>query len=150
MAKIQAVNSTIVDAVSNACSELQSLAEEIREVVDNASGTPRENTQRIQTLDETASTLENISEPEVDEKIAQLAVTYTESLPSGRSGLSRNDRRNNAVNMLDAAIEMLNKKSEEWSEGEGGTEEYPYQDLIDDLENMKGEAEAVEFPGMYG
>jgi len=149
MPKMKVIECTLANAVSNGLGELQSLAEEIREVVDNAEGGLAQ-TQRIQTLEATADTLEQINEPEINEELGKLEVRYAESLPSGRRGLSRRARCDNAINALDAAIEVLQEKSDNFSEGEGGSEEDPYKDLLDELEEIKGNAEACEFPGMFG
>lgn len=149
--KYKECKSTIADAISYAHSELASLAEECREVVDNASGTNRENTQRIQTLGETADTLEGIDEPDVDDTIGKFEVTYHEQLArSRRHGLSRGDRRDNAVQALDASIQVLQEKMEDEEKKKDDEEGPDYQTLIDDLERMKDDAESVEFPGMYG
>lgn len=139
MNKMETRTMPIAEAVSYALGEIQSLAEETREVVDGASGTPRESTQRIQTLDETASTLEGLEEPSIDEAII-MEVTFSEALPrSRRKGLSRASRRDNATSALDAAIQALTDADNE-----------NYQELIDDLERIKDEADGVEFPGMFG
>jgi hypothetical protein len=145
--KMNHIKTTVADAVSNAFSDLNGLAEEIREVVDNASGTNFENTQRIQTLDETASTLEGLSEPEINENMGKLEVEYRESLPSGRKGLSRRMRCENAISALDAAIAVLQEKADELGEGDQQEE---YEGLVNELEDIKGNAETCEFPGMYG
>jgi hypothetical protein len=148
MARNKLIKSTVAGAVANAISDLQELAEEIREVVDNAGNFS--STERIQTLDNTASTLEEINEPDIEEGIGKIEIEYSEILPSGRKGLSRQARCNNAINALEAAIEIVQEKSDNFSEGKGGSEENPYQDLLDALEEIKGNAEACEFPGMYG
>jgi len=149
--KFKSVKATIADAISFAHGELQSLAEEVREVVDNASGTPREHTQRIQTLDETASQLEGIDEPSVGDELGKLEVEYHEALPrSRRKGLSRADRRDNATGALDSVIQLLNEQKDDFEEKHPDADASYYDSLIDDLERMKDDAEAVEFPGMYG
>jgi hypothetical protein len=141
---------TLSGALADAYSALQELAEEVREVVDNASGTNFENTQRIQTLDETASTLEGINEVTVEGVIGDFEVEYAQSVSSRRRGLSRRARCDNALDIYDTCIQVLQEKSDEWSEGEHGSEENPYEDLISEIENVKGEAEGCEFPGMFG
>lgn len=149
--KLQEVKGTVGDAVSFAVSELQGLAEEIREVVDNASGTNRENTTRIQTLGETADTLEGIDEPTLEDGIGDLEVVYHVMMArSKRIGLSRGDRRDNAVQALDAVIQFLQELQEKEDEKKKDDEEDTYRSLIDDLERIKDDSESVEFPGMYG
>ena len=138
--KYRTVTTTIANAVSYGCGELSSLAEELREIVDNASGTNRENMPRIQALGEAADTLEGIEEPTVEENVGLIAIEYTEQLPrSAKRGLSRADRRDNGVNAIDACLQLL-------VEVEGDE----HQTLIEDLEFIKDSAEGVEFPGMFG
>jgi len=148
--KMRHVECTLEEAVKSGLDELTALAEEIREVVDNAEG-GRAETQRIQTLGETANTLEQISEPTIDGEIAQIKVTYAESIPSGRRGLSRRTRCDNAISALDAAIEELAMRVDEWDEQHKETkEDNPYKILVEELEDIKGNAEECEFPGMFG
>lgn len=148
---------SLADAVEYAYGEISDLAEEIRTVVDDASGTPRENTQRMQTLGETADALEGIGDaPDVPDEIE----CYVEWVINTRRGLSRSDRRDNATNALDAAISAIEDWiSDQETDGgdEGGDGEEPEavdvsdaETLRDDLENAKGELENVEFPGMRG
>jgi len=144
--KMRHVECTLEVAVKSGLDELTALAEEIREVVDSAEG-GRAQTQRIQTLDETASTLEEINEPTIEGEIAQINVVYVENIPSGRKGLSRRVRCDNALNALDAAIQAIQEKADELEEGDQKKE---LEGLVNELEDIKGNAEACEFPGMFG
>lgn len=105
-----------VSSVSDAYSELVSLGEECREIVDNAAE-GLDQTQRIQTLDETAGELENLSEPDVPEHVADLEIGYSDSVPTrkGRSP-SRATRRDNAVAILQGAISALEQKQADLEE----------------------------------
>lgn len=142
--KTTTYKSSLADAVSTACGDLTSLAEECREVVDGAEG-GRANTQRILTLGETADTLENISEPEIEDEPGKIEIEYAQMLPkSKRHGLSRGDRRDNATMILDACIQELEEAQDKLEDKEA------YQPLIDELNEIKDNAESVEFPGMYG
>lgn len=150
----------VADAVSSAFTELTDLAGECREIVDNASEGLAQ-TQRVQTLDETASALEGLSEPaEVSEKIGAARIRYTESTKKG--GLSRAVRRDNAVAALQSVVDWCGERIEEIeTELRAANEE---EEAESNLENEKGEleslrddaqeaidaAEACEFPGMYG
>jgi|SRR5262245_47261365 len=145
--KYNQVKGTIADALSAAYSGWNDLAEEVREVVDNASGTNRENTQRIQTLDETASTLEEISEPDVSEEIGKLEFIYRDMVMGRKT--SRRDRCDNSVSIVESVIQELQTISDDWDE-QHKDEDNPYTDLINELEEAKGSAENCEFPGMYG
>lgn len=141
--KMIEVNSTVADAVSAAFSDLQSLGEEIREVVDNASEGLSQ-TQRIQTLDETAGTLENLGdEPDVPESLKDVKVKYHEaqSTRKGR-GLSRSNRCSNACAMLRAVEEALSES--DYDDNDDA------QELLQTCTNAADEAEGCEFPGMYG
>jgi hypothetical protein len=158
-----------IGSVSDAFSELQQLGEECREIVDNASDGLSQ-TQRIQTLGETADVLESLSEPDVDGDISDIAISYTEMVPTNkRQSPSRATRRDNAVAVLSAAKEELEslidqhredaEKYEEADEDEKKElEQPPYtvdqldnmETLKDELDNIISDAENVEFPGMFG
>ena len=174
-------NVTCVGSVSgcvcDAFSELESLGSEAREIVDNASENLAQ-TQRIQTFDETASTLENFSEPDVPGSVGDLPVSYTET--QNKRGVSRANRCGNAVAMLEGAksacenwigeqreiIDKLQERDDmETEELEGlddveGANDRTVDDieseiseveqLISDIEDAVSEAEGCEFPGMYG
>lgn len=131
--------STIASTIESAFSGIDDLASEVREVVDNASGTPRENTSRIQTLSETADTLESLSAPDLPDgetPIGARPVSYT--LDEHRR-MSRADRRDNIVAMLGAAAEALaDVEDETWSS------------IRDEIENAASELEGCEFPGVFG
>jgi len=135
-----------VSSIDDAFSELQSLGEECREVVDN-SGDQLANTSRIQTLDETASTLENFSEFDIPECVAEVAITYTELEPTrkGRAA-SRVVRRDNAVAVLRAALDVL----EEWQAEQAAHDDIEeVEELARCVSEMVDDAEGCEFPGMY-
>ncbi len=138
-----------VSSVSDAISELESLAEECREVVDN-SGEKLAETQRIQTFSSTADTLEGISEPEVPDAISSLDISYSESRPSRKGrGTSRATRRDNAVSILQAAVEAAQGFLDDEDNKEHDARD-DVQTFIDEVENIVSEVEDCEFPGMYG
>jgi len=147
MPKFKAIECTVAEAVSNGFSELQALAEEIREIVDNAEGGLAQ-TQRIQTLSDTADTLEQLSEPTIEGNIAEIKVTYLESQPRGKRGLSRRARCENAISALDAVIAALQEKADELPDESDAKEEL--EGLVNELEDAKGNAEGCEFPGKFG
>lgn len=143
---------SIADAVSAAFSELEELGNECREVVDNASEGLSQ-TQRIQTLDETASTLEGISEPTVPDDFGDIKIGYIEL--TKRRGVSRSARRDNAVAKLSGVVDACEEELEKFGDEENRTDEHQTQYeaielLRDDCQQLLDEAEGCEFPGMYG
>lgn len=133
------VRSLIADGVS----QLEELASECREMVDNASEGLAE-TQRIQTFGETADALEGISEPDMPDEldtVLDTVVAFSESVPTRKGrGTSRSVQRDNAVSMLSAAVEALQDVDDNEAADELATE----------VQNIIDEAEGCEFPGMYG
>lgn len=140
---------SVADAIGHAWSEIQSLAEEVREIVDNASGTGLENTQRIQTLGETADVLEGLDEPEVPDALDGTTVSFSEQLPTRRDrGLSRAARASNAESAISAAAEAARAWLEETNEE---SDAYAaVEQLADDLESAASDLSSAEFPGMFG
>ena len=133
---------SVADAVSYAYGEISSLAEEIREVVDKASGTNRENTGRIQTLGDTADTLENCQEPDIPESLQAIEISF---YIAEKRKMSRGLRRDNAIEAMQAVIDAA------WTYDEANPDsEDDISGFIDSLENDRSEAEGVEFPGMMG
>lgn len=112
--KMQQSEATIADAVSNAFSDLSSLAEECREIVDNAPP-GLDQSQRIQTFDETAGQLESLNEPDVPEKFGDEKVTYVEQI-NKRRGPSRAVRCSNAVARLQAVVDHCGDWLEKFEE----------------------------------
>jgi hypothetical protein len=151
--------STVVAAVGDAYSSLSELRNEIEEVVYGASGTPREETSRIQTLQESVSSLDDAdSEPDVPEFLQELKVTYTDHC--GPKHSSRSWRRDNAVEMLrqvidvldafrDGVIEKAKAERRELTADEGEKNDEA-ETLRDEIENSVDNFESAEFPGMFG
>jgi len=132
------------EAVSEAMSELQTLAEEMREAFDN---TP-ESLQGGgvgEARGEAADNLENLSEPDVPTSLEAIKVAWSvrELSPSKLRKQSRSDRRNDALETA---------KLEEIKDDEASSEELAgdAETLRDEIENLMSDAENVEFPGMYG
>lgn len=145
--KLVPCTGTVGAAVGDGFSALEDLASECREIVENAEGGLAE-TQRIQTLGETADTLENLSEPDVPNALQELAVTYSDQVPTDkRRSPSRATRCANACSQLTAAAEAVRTWLEE-NEGKDGANEA--EELADALESAVSDAENCEFPGMFG
>jgi hypothetical protein len=140
LVKLRAPHETasLTEAVKGAFDDLAELAEECREVVDNAPPGISE-TQRIQTLDETASTLEGLEAPDVPDELAECKVLY-----ETRKIRSRSDRREAACLVIEGCVSML----------DGLDEKHPSHakacELAEALGEASSEVEYLDFPGMCG
>jgi DNA-binding transcriptional ArsR family regulator len=111
----------LASVISDAWGQITGLGEEFREIYDNAPENLQQNDVNQQ-RDETASAVENLSEPDVSNTIlAELTVDYTEDngkVYRGRQSQSRACRASNASAMFRAAADAVN----EWlgSHGEEG------------------------------
>jgi hypothetical protein len=130
------------DAIGNAFSQLEELGTECREVVDNTADSPGlSGTQRILTLDETANVLEGLSPPDIPNELANIEVEYDDTLPR-RAG--RGVRATSAVGIIETVVQVLHAIDEnDPRHGEASG-------LADELENIAGEVEGCDFPGMFG
>lgn len=150
------------------------MRDEIQEIVDNA-GDQLANTQRIQTLEESANALSDAdSEPDVPSAVNDEEISYMEMVPTrkGRSA-SRSTRCSNACSMIRAAADWCREKADAYEEAVDKHKEEPQQptpaevlgaltldeastlmeelrELADTAEEMCDNAEGAEFPGMYG
>jgi hypothetical protein len=135
-----------ISDISSAFSELSGLAEEMREGFDNMESNGLGSTPKCERYGEAADALENISEVEAPDWLSSVAITYTEMVNKRKGrGPSRDVRRNNAVAILQAALQAA-QDLEDFDEGQ----EEERDEFCTELENAIGEAEGVEFPGMYG
>lgn len=149
---------TNVSSVEDAISQLEELGSECREIVDNASENLQQ-TSRIQTFEETASTLEGISAPDIPDCVADLTMTVTTQVSTRKGrGESRAVRRDNELAVLsaarDAVDEWINTRTGE-IEDEGGSVDdnedvQAAVEFVGELENIISDVESCEFPGMYG
>lgn len=145
--KAESRTGTIGD-VATAFSELESLAEEMREGFDNMDSNNLGATSKCIAYGEAADALENISAADVPEELEDIAVSYVEYVPTRRGrGASRNTRRSNAIAILQAAVEAAREAEEN---PEIADSEADIDSFVNDLESAISEAEGVEFPGMYG
>lgn len=147
--KVQPREVTVLDAVTDAWSEIESLAQEM---ADWASGMEDKlsHTDKYTAVTECQETLEGGSEPsEPDaDAVKELKLTITDMQPRARP-YSRADRLAHAVYLLDQASDRLDQFSSsddpdtnEDDVGEADT----YKQEIDEL---KEQVEGAEFPGMY-
>ena len=139
---------SVLGLIEGAYSELEALHDECQEIVDNASDGLSQ-TQRIQTFEETANTLDFAdSVPDVPEVVQDLEVHYTEDRRKSKS-TSRATRCSESCNLLYGVVAALDA----WLDDDSNSEHEDRDDvesLKDDLENNINEAEGCEFPGMYG
>lgn len=150
-AKFQDRELTIADAVSEAMGEIQSLAEEMRDAFDN---TPEslQNDGVGAARGEAADNLENISEPDVPDELQGEAFKVKWQVrilsPSAQRRKSRSSRRDEAIETLNQVVHTL----EEIQDDEKLSDEVKNAatSFIDEVQSVIDEAEAVEFPGMYG
>jgi hypothetical protein len=137
--KVEASETTLGAAVDDAYGRFQELSEECREVVDNAPP-GLDQTERIQTLDQTASTLEELASPEVAPELAGIKITVSKPYRVR----SRSDQRDGATSLLDAAMQALN------GIGEDDPRHQAASALCAELNDALDQAEACEFPGCRG
>ena len=112
----------------------------MREIVDGAPESLQQS-ERIQTLENTANELEGVEEPDVPDTLGKIVVTY--ALPKRRY-MSRASRASDAMLMLEACSDKLRGIPEDdarHAEARG---------LADDLDSIADTAGNCEFPGMYG
>jgi hypothetical protein len=168
----QRFTTTLEDLVSAAQGEVESLGGELRDWHGNL---PEgiNSSDKASEIDEAASTLENITFPEVPDALGQIKVMHLPALEQD----SRPKRSAEVVSMLDNAIDSLNSKADDLrqaiegakkAEGEApaspapeaasadpNKEESDPQEMIDEieslvseLENVKGELDNVTYPSM--
>jgi Protein of unknown function (DUF3102) len=127
----------IGEAVDEAFTEFEELGLEMRDWADN---TPEslQQTEKYETISNTAETLEGIERPDVLETLDNITITITDP-PRRRRGYSRAARFEQACAVLETCISTLKQ-----AEGEEAAE------LASSLQDSLNEAEGVEFPGMCG
>ena len=151
----------LTDAVAviiDGCADIKSLGEECREMVDNVSCTGLENTQRIQTLGETADTLENLDEPEavemVDRDGNEIDPILVVILPDRSHRTGRGHRRDSACGSIRSAVDAILEWCEQDKEKDDNDIRSELRSSLEQLcveaEEICDESEGLEFPGMYG
>jgi hypothetical protein len=138
--KKKEVETTLEQALADAFEDLSGLGEECQEVVDNAAP-GLDQTQRIQTLDETANALGSLEQPDVPSELEGLLVKY---FPLTKSRQSRADRCGAACAIIEACIEALATVTE------SDPRHAAASDLSSELDGAMSTAIECEFPGMYG
>lgn len=160
--KLETIKTSVPNAIDIFYADTESLAEELREIVDNAEGGLAE-TPRIQTLGETADILEGIDgcKPELsmeaEELLRDVVATVGVMMRGGRKrgAESRATRASNIANFGRAAAEemrgVVEKLREDEAEAEKlGDELQELEEAADALDEAADEVESAEFPGMFG
>jgi hypothetical protein len=139
---------TLSEALGEAFGEIECLAEEMREWEGNLQE-KFSATSKYETVSETADTLENVREPDIDDKLvaklAEMKIKITDLKPRTR-GYSRSARMGQAVYIMDLCIDTLEEFAEHAPKDTGDE----INSLKDEIETAKNDVEYAEFPGMYG
>lgn len=149
--KYQTREASLADAANEAYGDLQGLGEEMREWADNLEE-KFSNTDKYQRVSEAADTLEGLNEPDYPDWANATKVQITELIKKPKRP-SRASRRDDACSILQVCMEACQEWLDEHTEVKEGAElelSGTIEQLQNDLESLKDEAEAVEFPGMYG
>jgi hypothetical protein len=127
--------------VEDAKSDLDDLASECREIVDNASEGLSQ-TERIQTFESTADTLENVSDISVPECLSDIPIHYTEAVNvNKRKGPSRAKRAENIASIYRAAAQAAQEALDEASPTWTDWAEYEAFEALSDAEKDERRAE---------
>jgi hypothetical protein len=137
------LKATIGSIVADAYSDIETLAEEMREQVDNMEGTPAENLPKFEVVSEAADTLENVNTtPDVPSHIEAREIEYFYSVNKNkRQGPSRVVRLSNACEALRQIIEHLDTE---------GEKDDALRDFSSELQDTIDNVEGVEFPSFRG
>lgn len=143
------VKYTCQSALEDARSVIEDLGQEMRDWFDN---TPEglQNSDKMQRVDEAANALEEAAStledaPECAEKIPEF-----EYQPCLKRNPSRHARMNEAISILDAAIDAVNAFAQHTSPPDPVIVDELLSWVSDSLDSTKDMLSDVEFPGMYG
>lgn len=142
---------TIENAVSDAFSEVDMIADEMGEWRDSLEER-LSHTSKFEMVQEAADTLDQHRDaPDVDPLFAGMKVDYGIGVPKPKKYVaSRMSRLGNAVQALNACVETLNDFADTDEEGRSEADQDKARELADELQQHIDELEGVEFPGMYG
>jgi hypothetical protein len=131
--------------VGDAYSTLEGLGQEFRDICDSTPDS-LQSTDLYDRRDTTASTIENLSEPDVPEWLSGIEFTWTQWPRS--STKSRSGQCAEATAMLQAVADKLDEMIEANTQSKEQNDEM--RTLKDELEEIINEAEGCEWPGMFG
>lgn len=146
--RVKHFTTTLADLVSDAFSEIESLAGEMQEWYDNMPENFQQGDKGSE-VEEAKDALENISTVELSGEAAKLTTVY---IPA-EDIESRGDRINDCVARLHHAAEAL--RDELQTLIDSAPDDAPckddegWGDIADELEGAAQEADGISFPGMY-
>jgi hypothetical protein len=135
--------------IEDANAEVEELKDEMRTWYDNLTE-GLQNTDRGQRVDESANSLENITTPEIDDRILSLVLDnittyYLTPLKVG----SRADRAIDAASKYRAAKEAIEDWMEEHKPKKLSVDWDSLKSLADECDGPADDLEDIDFPGMY-
>lgn len=137
---------TVGNLIGDAFSEIQSLAEEMRDAYENTPDSLKEADVGSR-RGEAADALENIQDaPDVPEMAETISCYYCPAFDLS----SRSKRANDTGDMLSMAADAIRDFVAERKEEDEEFEDGELNELADECERVQGELEGVEFPGMFG
>jgi hypothetical protein len=139
--KTEERKTSLYACVNDAFAEIESLRDEMQDIVDNMSSNNMEHLPKYETAENAVTELdEHVEAPDVDgddSAIGRMEVTYQEMVNrrKGRAA-SRDVRLSNATAMIAAAIDTIEAQIQKLEE---------LRDALNEHSDI-----SVEFPGMYG
>lgn len=147
--KMISSSSTISESFDTAKTDIETLAEEMRNWEENMSGagTNLENTSRYETVSETADQLENARDSLQDLEVPECIKLSSVNVKEYKNTKARWRILANAVNNLQAVINFLESSDcpQIPDDNKNSIEEFK-----DGLQETINEADGVDFPTMYG
>jgi len=144
----------LLDAIGEFMADCEELGQEMRDWADNMPES-KQGSQKYDEVNEAAETLENIAQedpvtPDTMSFLNEVKVTIQDPTPR-RRGYSRSARLAHAISTLQIVMMALEEfKSQHPNEKERADQEDVANELHAALEEHEGNAENVEFPGMFG
>ena len=156
MYKLVEFDDTAIGAIETFYSDIDGLAEEAREVVESAPESLK-SAARIQTMSDSADTLERIELPYIPDDAPDIKIKVKLHRPKRKAdNTSRATRCENAALVADAGISAIEGWIAEMKEAEGERSDDErakideWQTFVDAVREHIAETESVEFPGMRG
>lgn len=136
----------LLDAIGEVMAEVGDLAQEMRDWADNMPES-KQGSSKHDEVEGCADTLEGVQDPVDHETMAflnEIKVTIQDPTPR-RRGFSRADRLGQAIDTLGTVMMKL----EEY-ENIDSNKQSVADELHSELDNIEGELQGVDFPGMFG
>ena len=142
------VTCSVSSAIQDGMTNLIELRDEASEIVDGAAGTGREHTGFVQAMAENVDHLE-FSEIDVVSEMDELECVCAQFLPKrswGKTHMSRARRCANALNMLEAAMDVLQREADASEDDDA----HLFEDEIAALSELIDQASSCDWPSMRG